>query len=245
MATVSISSGPFSTVLQIAQAFAREYSQPIPPSLSGSSDAGYLQLLEMIQSVGEFCLEETNWDFSKRDAVWSSVVGQDQGALDTLFPDGFTALVRDTLWDRTEMECIPGPIEDAERASYQAGFVSPHKRCWVKERRLYVWPSMEAGHTLAASYKSSHWLVSSAGVSKDQITEDADKPLFPRTVMKLGLAFYWKRAKELPYTLEEDRFLEALAAAGSRNVLRPVVHMDNEAPHPRPGIVVPLTNWGQ
>ena len=245
MATFTVPNRPGSTVLGIVQGFCREFAQPVPSGLSGSTDAGALQMREMLQSIGEFCLEATDWDFASRDVTWSALLAEEQGELQTLFPDGFVSLVRNTLWDRTEREVIPGPVSPGEWAAFRADFLSPDTRCYIARRRLYLWPAPTAPKTLSATYKSDHWLVSSVGASKAVITADDDSPLLPTPLMRAGLAFYWKRAKELPYAVEEKRFMDMLSDYGSRNVLRPALQMDNEATGPRPGIIVPITGWGQ
>lgn len=245
MASFAVPDRPNSTVLGIVQSFCREFAQPVPAALSGSTDAGSLQLREMLQSVGEFCLEYTDWDFTQRDATFVTVATEDQGSLQTLFPDGCVALVRNTMWDRDEREQIPGPVSAAQWAAFRTDFVSPYLHCYVARRRLYLWPIPEAGKVVSTSYKSDHWLVSPVGASRAVIVEDADTPLFEVPLMKAGLAFYWKRAKELPYAVEEKRFLDMLMDYGSRNVLRDTLHMDNEATGPRPGVIVPITGWGQ
>jgi hypothetical protein len=200
---------------------------------------------EMLQSIGEFCLEYTDWEFTRRDAVWTSTTVEDQGDLQSLFADGFISLLRGTLWDRDEREPIEGPVSDAEWAAYRADFLSPHMRCYVARGKLYFWPAPTAAKTVSASYKSDHWLVSSSGASKSVITADDDRPLLTPPLMKAGLVFYWKRAKELPYAVEEKRFLDMLSDYGSRNVARPTLQMDNEQLGPRPGIILPITGWGQ
>lgn len=245
MATLAVPSRPQSNVLGIVQSFCREAAQPVPAGLQGVTDAGTLQMREMLQSVGEFCLEYTDWEFSQRDATWTSVAAEEQGNLQTLFPDGCVSLVRNTMWDRTEREQIPGPVSAAEWASFRSDFVSPYSHCYIARRKLYIWPVPPAGHEMVTVYKSDHWLVGADGGSKSVITADADVPLFETSLMKAGLFFYWKRAKELPYAVEEKRFLDMLMDYGSRNVGRATLHMDNESSGPRPGVIVPITGWGQ
>jgi hypothetical protein len=245
MATFTVPNRPNSTVLGIVQSFCREYAQPVPTGLFGSTDAGALQMLGMLQSVGEFCLEATDWEFTLRDVAWTAVASEDQGALQTLFPDDFVSLVKDTLWDLDGREIISGPVSHQAWAAFRADFLSPTHSCYVARRHLYIWPAPTLGTNLSATYKSSHWVVSFAGASKSVITADDDTPLLEIPLVKAGLVFYWKRAKELPYAVEEKRFLDMLSDYGSRNSTRATLRMDNEASGPRPGIIVPITGWGQ
>jgi hypothetical protein len=233
------------SVLGIVQSFCRSYAQPVPAAINGSSDAGALQLREMLQEVGDFCHEYTNWEYAIRDTTWTSVAAEEQGAIATLFPDDCSQLIESTIWNRDERELIQGPVSPQEWAAFQANFMSPNKRCYVARRRLYIWPAPEAGQTYSGIYKSRQWLVSVSGTSKSYITADDDFPLLPVTLMKQGLVFYWKRAKELPYAVEEARFMDMLSDLGSQNMMRETLQMDNQARAPRPGIIVPITNWGQ
>lgn len=236
---------PGNQILGLIKSFCRTYAQPVPASTDGSSDAGSLQLREMLQDIGEFCREFTDWQFCRREVTWAALPQVSQGPLHTIFPDAYAQIMTDTVWDIAERQLVLGPVSDAEWASFQASFVSPWKRCYVARNQLHIYPAPETGRDYFAIYRSRHWLVGNDGETKEFITADADTPLFPATLMKAGLAFYWKRAKELPYATEEARFLDMLSDLASQNIIRPVLQMDAQVRPPRPGIVVPLTNWGQ
>lgn len=247
MATITPPSGPRFTVLGIVQNVCAALGQPVPGALKGGSSTA-LQWQQLLQEVGEFAQEYTDWEFCRRTAEWTVVsASMDQGLIRTRAPDsgGSLRILPGSFWSLTQRLRVQGPVSEAQWASFMAEFASPWKHCRLAEGRIWIFPAPSLDEVYRFQYLSNHWVVTSDGVTKDWIDADTDVPLFTPSLMRKGLAFYWKRAKELPYLAEEARFMDALADYASANVLRQTVYMDNDAKPANPGIVVPITGWGQ
>lgn len=247
MAVITPPSGTRYTVLGIVQSVCSALGQPVPGAVKGGS-AGALQMQQLLQGVGEFCQEYTDWEFCRRSAQWTaSNATLDQGSIRSRAPDSGPGLriVPKTFWSQTQRLRVEGPVSEAQWASFLTDFASPWKHCRLAEGKIWIFPAPSVGEVYLFQYLSNHWIVDASGNSKDFIDNDTDVPLFPVSLMKSGLMFYWKRMKELPYVLEEARFMDQLADFASANTLRQDVHMDSQAKVAHPGIVVPVTNWGQ
>lgn len=230
-----------SPVLQIVQAFCREYALPVPSAILGTSDAGGLQMLGILQLVGDYILGITNWEQTAVYAAWPSVAGSYQGALATLFPLGFTQIIPTTLWDLTDKRPLRGPLTipqwQTDSASTQNSF--PPFTFSVYGGRLYTSPTTPAGHTFACYYKSSRWILSN-GAPVANWAADSDTCLFSDALMKAGLRAFWLRVKQMPHRFEMELFEDlALKEASLRAFLPPVDIAAGAAPS---GIAISLWN---
>jgi hypothetical protein len=233
-----------STVLQLVQSFAREYALPQPGSIQGSLDAGALQLRELLIAVGEHIWSVTNWQECSIRASWTSVAGELQGTLSTLFPLQFAHIVPQTFWDITARIPFKGPVNDALWQNQIAVLsATPFYRFKIYANQLHVTPTMPAGHTLSLFYKTRSWITDGT-TSKTSFTTDADSSVFSDRLMKLGLKAFWLRAKQMPHRFEMEMFEDAVLQEGSINTVRPILHLD--APEtPSFGIAIPLGGWAR
>jgi hypothetical protein len=231
------------TVLDLVKSFCREYALPVPSGLQGSSDAGALQMRELLITVGENILAQSNWQECSRRVVWSSLSGEDQGDIDALFPEDFAGIVPQTFWDLTQRLPLTGPVNDVNWQSRQAlnpsGPVYAYK---VSGNRLLTTASMPAGHQLSLYYKTRRW-IRSGTVTQTQFTADTDTSVFPDTLMKLGLRAFWLRIKQMPHRFEMEQFDDAVAREGSISSIKPILKLDASSDTSGYGIVIPNGNW--
>lgn len=235
--------GTAPTLLETIQAFSREYALPVPAVVGGSNDAGVLQLQEIYQSVGDDLITRTDWEFSRTTASWVAPGGRLQGRLTDLLPLRPLALVSDTFWDVTSQERIEGPLSPDVWQSHLVLNSAVVPKFMIAEGNIEVFPDRPAGHVMSLRYKSASWVVDEQGARKARATADTDRPLFPHNLIKLGMIFWWKRIKEMPYGVEQLRYEAAVEDLGSSNMVRPVLHMDGAFQPSQPGVVVPVRNW--
>lgn len=234
---------PNSTVLSLVQSYCREYNLPVPTALQGSSDAGALQLREILQRSGREAWKRANWQKCSRRISWASVAGADQGNLDTLFPENFANLIPNTLWNQTQRRRILGPVADGNWQIQQAVYpTGPLYHFRIAQNRLQISTAMPAGHTLSAIYKTQNWMTS-GGVDGARYLTDADLSYFSDDIMLAGLRAYWLRAKQMPHVLEMEEFDNVVRQEASKNTVAPVLYMDAPEPTSFPGIIIPTGNW--
>jgi hypothetical protein len=231
-----------SSVLELVKAFAREYALPPPAIIQGGGDAGALQLRELLMTVGEFIWEKTNWQECSIRSTFTSVAGEDQGLISTLFPRQFAHIVPNTFWNVTARIKFTGPVLDANWQNQKALMgTSPLYRFKIYGGRLYVTQTMPAGHELSLFYKSRSWITDGVDL-KPTFTADTDSSVFSDRLMKLGLRAFWLRIKQMPHRFEMEQFEDAVAAEGSINTIRPIMSLD-EGTLPTFGIAIPLGGW--
>lgn len=230
-----------STVLQLAQSFCREYALPVPAAISGTSDAGGLQIRELLQLAGDHVWGLTNWEQSVVYKSWASLAGSDQGALATLFPSGFAQIIPSTLWDTTDKRPLRGPLSipqwQSDSASTQNSF--PPFTYAVYGGHLYTSPTTPAGHTLSCYYKSYNWIISGGSRTAAWAT-DSDTCDYSDAVMKAGLRAFWLRIKQMPHRFEMEFFEDIALKEASLHAFHPPADMAAGAASS--GIAVSLWN---
>ena len=229
-----------STVLQLVQSFCREYGQPAPGALQGSSDSGALQMRELLQTVGEYAWSIANWSQCVRQGSWTSVAGASQGALTTLFPLNFEAIIRDTLWDGTVRRGMKGPMSlSSWQAASQLSSGFPPYSFTVVNGSLVTSTAMPAGHAMSCYYKTKNWIVS--GGSEAMVwTTDSDTSVFSDRLMKAGLKAFWLRIKQMPHQFEMEAFEDITLQEASSQAFQLPLSMDQDQSGAF-GIMIP--NW--
>lgn len=235
------------TPILLAQSFARLYNLPVPNVLVGSTDAGVLQLMEVINKLGKDIARQGNWQVQSRRATWISIQGEDQGTVDSLMPDNCDHIVPRTFWDDTLRRPIFGPVGDTDWQMLKA-FVpgTPLYQFKIMDNRVLIYGPMIAGHQLSTIYQTKNWL-KVAGTDPqeyaDVITSDDDEIVFPEDILDLGMEYMWRRVKKMDYLDEKAVYEAACMATLSKDNVQPVLHMDEPDQTLTPGIWVPAGNW--
>ena len=239
----------YSSCLSLVQSFCREYNLPVPGALQGASDAGALQMRELLHTVGEELWAQTNWQQCSRQITWSAVSGSDQGNIETLFPAGFDKIIPRTFWNLTAKQTYAGPLSPQLAQNNTAyGLATPQYYYYIQGQRLRLQTSQAAGDSLSLWYKSRNWVVTSGATvdnfaNAQSFTLDSDTCVWPDALMKRGLRAFWLRMKQMPHKAEFDQFDDMRWSEGSANTVQPILSMDGTSLEPRAGIVIPLGNW--
>lgn len=230
-----------STILQLVQAFCREYAQPTPASIQGSSDAGALQMRELVQTIGEFAWSKANWQQCVRYKSWLSAAGADQGDLNALFPLQFASLIQDTLWDNTAKQKFKGPISTAQWQAWNqmSGGFPPYAYSIVNNR-LETSSALPAAHTMSAYYKSRNWIISGGSEALIWAT-DSDTCVFADRLIKAGLKAFWLRIKQMPHRFEMEAFEDIVLQEATLNMFKAPLSIDGSDSN-NFGIVIPTWN---
>lgn len=233
-----------STVIELVQSFCREYGLPVPTGIAGTPDAGALQMRELLQNVGTHVWAFSPWQECLRYVTWTSITGQDQGAIKTLCSEDMANIMPGTFWDLTTTQEITGPVSDVTWMTLTARDVQgPMYNYRIANGRLEVLGPMVEGHSLALIYRSRRWVVPVTGAKKTTFTIDTDTCLFSDSLMKAGLRAFWLRIKQMPHKLEMEIFENMLAAEASSGTAKSVLQLDGTGGTPAAGIVIPLGNW--
>ena len=233
----------FSSVLSIVQSYCREYAIPVPNVLTGSTDAGALQMRELCQTVGEYIWSATDWQQCSRRVVFAANGLANLGNIYTLCPENMASIVPRTFWNNSLRREMYGPVNDLNWQS-QLSLAPPGPLYYfrISNNNLETSAVVPLNHSLSLIYKSFNWVL--AGTTPKQFyTLDTDTSVFSDQLVKAGLRAHWLRAKQMPHKYEFERFEMLVLQEASQNTVRPILSTDGESTTHRPGILVPIGNW--
>lgn len=230
------------SLLQIATQFCQETGLPVPAGLVGSQDGHATQLRALLIATANE-LTEYRWGEQKKRVTWTSTAGTDQGDVLTVFGPDYRELSPGTFWDETLRRPIFGPPGDVSWELYQA-LVNPGPLYTynILQNRVLINPAMPAGHTLAATYWSSFYVIDASDNYIAAPNDDSDRFVFPDQVMLLGLAWKWKKVKGEDWEADRTLWMDSIARNIPKNT-QPVKFLDQDKIRGIPGIVIPAGSW--
>lgn len=234
------------TLLEIVQEFCRRTGTRVPPFVAGSTDSGVLQYMALLSEVCTYIVDEGHWNELIREATFTTVDGEDQGALTTLAPNGFLGIVNRTIFDRTQKVPLYGPMSpqdwQQEKAFVPSGPLYSYR---IRGGRLLFMPAAEAGHSCAFEYYSDFFIYNPVDdVYKRYFTKDTDEFLLDEKLALLGLRAVWKKEKGMAYAEDYDQFVRSVANSAARNGTKPTISMNDDTDvYVGPGIIIPPGSW--
>lgn len=233
------------TVLALVQDFCDRNGLPRPTALFGSTEKGVRQyqamMRETVRDLGEY-----SWQQSTVYTTWTSVAGQDQGTLESIFGAGYAGLVQDSMWNQTRHMRIYGPLsEQIWNALQTLPNAGPEFQMWISQNHLYTSPAQVVGETLAATYFTKFNVLDTDGITYKEIpTADGDTLLFPDNVVDKCFTYKWKKQKgESSWSDDYNDYMGLVA----KNIVKDGATKLNMSPAPnrgvQPGIVIPPGSW--
>ena len=237
------------TVLSIVQDHCRIHALNVPTAVINSTDTGVQQLFGILKELLDEIVNESKFNVTTMEAVFSTVAGEDQGALQTLAPFGYQFAYFETFYDRTLRRPLYGPLDETEWQQIKAlPNPGPFYKFRIRGDRLLINPAPVAPFsTLAFEYASS-WCVKDGGTSalKATITLDNDTFIFPEHLLRKGMMFRWKQIKGLPYQEDQTQYYNLLNNYIARDKVKQRINVANPSqPDIKPGVFVPSGNWMQ
>lgn len=234
------------TALSIVQRHCQANALSVPTGLVGSTDSGVVQFLALLNDVIQEIVQESKFNVITYETVFTVIAAEDQGAMETLAPYGYQFAYFETFYDRTLRRALYGPLNETEWQQIKAiPNPGPFYKFRIRQDHLLINPAPTAPlSTIAFEYASSYAVVSNAGTPKALVSEDTDNFVFPENILYRGLAFYWKRAKGLPYQSDEVQYYNLLNNYIARDKVKRRINVAD--PYPKdlsPGIFVPSGNW--
>ncbi len=231
-------------LLQIVQKFCQRTHLSVPTSVYGSSDQQVVQIQGLLEEIGidlnsRFALQPMQFSITH-----TTIASDDQGDMASIAP-GYGSLKNFTIWDRTRILPVLGPLSGIEWQALLALFVNgPYYQFRILDNHLMVNPNPPAGETWAFEYISDNWIKNGA-TYKQFFTADDDVPLINPALLIVGLRAWWKMEKGLDYA-ELMRMYESMAKdVANKDGGKPMLSMDNgDKQWPRPGIWVAPGSWG-
>lgn len=212
------------TLLTICQDAADDIKITRPQTIVGNTSTEAQSLLRAAQKVGKRLMSAYAWQILRGEQTFTSVATETQTAI---LPSDFDRIIPETLWDRTDMVLISGPISATEWQGKKAHQYSDTRnpKFILRGGIIAVQPTLSAGHTLAFEYVSNLWCQSAALAGQTRWAADTDTAKIDEELITLGVTFEY---------LDSDGLPSAKAAAAYQERYKLLVKNDQ----PTAGIMV-------
>lgn len=234
------------TVLQIVQDVCARRGLPVPTSVVNSRDSQIVQMAGLLQTVLNELVRDYQWEALTYEATFTTVLGEDQGAMTTLAPNGFVKVITSTFFNRTRRIPFYGPLDERQWQQLKTlPNPGPYYRFRIRGGRMLFTPPGVAGENCAFEY-SSDWVLASNStlVTKyARLAADTDVVLLDGTMVGLGLETYWLKAKGQDWSTEWKLWQNALDEAKGRDASKAVLSLDGPSNTIQPGVFVPAGSW--
>jgi len=233
------------SLLTIAQNFCQRTGLPVPTFVIGSTDAQVIQILALLNEVLEDLVDRATWSALTEETTFVTTAGEDQGAMTTIAPKGFSRVLQETIFNRTLRLPIYGPMRAEQWQALKAlPTTGPFYKYRIRGGRLLFNPVAVAGHTCAFEYASTWIVLALDGTTRrSAFAADTDTTLLDEKLILAGLRWKWRSEKGLDYAEEFRRYEELVNNASGRDATKPVLNMGAGVSDYRPGIFVPSGNW--
>ena len=233
------------SVLSLIQRMCERVNVPSPSTVLGSSDDQVKQLKALLEEEGNDLASRGSWEALTQEASHTTLAAEDQGTISSIASNGFRYVKNQTIWDRTDMLPITGPMDGSEWQSMKARVnTGPRYQYRIRGGKLLVNPAPVAGHDWRFEYISKYWIIGVDGTSyRNYFTLDTDELLLPEELLLMGLRWRWLREQGLDYAelfrTYEAQVKDALGRDGSKPILR----MDEGGGGPQPRVYAPPGSW--
>ena len=136
------------SMLTVIQEFCRRTNITVPAAGMGSTDSQVLQLIALLNEIGNDMALRGSWQALTFEANHTTVATEDQGAIATIASNGFRNLKNGTIWDRTTVLPVCGPRDAADWQAMKANLVQgPLYTYRIRGGRFLVNPIPPAGES--------------------------------------------------------------------------------------------------
>jgi hypothetical protein len=232
------------TLLEIIRSFCQRTGLPAPNFVMASTDAQIIQLRALLQEVIEE-LVLLDWVGLIKESTFTTVAMEIQGAMTTLAPSGFRAVLSDTIFNRTLRLPLYGPLAASKWQARKAlPTTGPFYMYRIREGNLYFSPTPSAGNLCAFEYYSKLAIIPAASTPSETLVADSDTFLLDPRLLLAGLRWKWKCEKGLDYAEDFSRYQIMIQTILGQDGTKATLSLDSEAGAAmQPGIFVSPGSW--
>lgn len=234
-------------LLQITQAACARLAIPVPNAVVSSTNSQVMQLLALANEEVQECSTRFKWTRLRQFQTFSTLNQFEQtGALPTGFDDQTDYIVNETMWDRTTVRKVFGPLTpeqwENERAFPVYTPIAP--AYMIQDGKLYLTPAPDAGDTLAFETVTQKGVRSAANAYQVYFQADTDVSIFGDPLATKGTLWRFKQAKGFDYSQEfasyESMVNTMYAKDGGRPRLNLAYGLNRRLAYPAN---LPVGNW--
>lgn len=194
------------SLLTIIQGACGRLAIPVPTAVVSSTNAQVVQLYSLANEEGQTCCARFDWRRLIGEVVFATLAQLEQtGAI----PSDFDHIVNESMWDRTTVRKVFGPLTDGQWQNERAFPVyTPIAPAYIIYSELNLTPAPAAGDSLAFNYVKNTWARSALSVAQSQYLADTDTSIFGDVLSVKGVIWRWKAAKGLDYANEFQDYEE-------------------------------------
>lgn len=217
-----------------------------PTVATGSSDPKVLQCLEFLNEAGQELAARYTWQVLTNETVFTTVATESQGTLAALTAPGFSYILNNVMWNRSQRRPVFGPRSDAEWQNLKATFIAgPWVQFRIRQNQLLFLPAPPAGQMVAFEWMSSYWASNGSGtIFNSSFQSDSDVSLLDERVLGLDTLWRFRRANKLAYDEDYNKAQAAIEDLVSRDGTKPTLNLNGIATDVPFGTVIPAGNWG-
>ncbi len=227
-------------VLEIIQRATNAIGITEPTVALASTSPNVVQLVELLNQEGRSLSSRYDWEALTFEQTITTVATESQGLLSALITNGHTyrSIINETIWNRTDMEPIYGPLSPSVWQSEKAFAVTgPYSQYRIRGGALLFSPAPDAGETCAFEFVSNSWVSNLAGTTYYRnVQADTDLVLLNDELMLAGLEWRWLKKKGLSYSQEFQDYERMVVDAMAKDGSKPRLSLENV---PRETNVIP------
>lgn len=227
------------SLLTIAQSVSMRVMKQRISTAATNADVKTAQMVEFINEDGQELAARHSWQALINESTFNTVATESQGLITALAGADFSFIVNQTLWNRSRRRPLFGPISSAQWQAFKAQFSqSPWGQYRLRGNAILITPVPTAGDAIYFEWCSKNWC--SAGTS---MTADTDTSKLDERIHVLGGIWRWKRAQQLDYSEDKDKYEKAIDDSITRDGSKGVLDMSGGGKDFFPGYLVQAGNF--
>ena len=216
------------SLLTIIQAACSRLAIPVPTAVVSSTNSQVMQLYALANEEIQECTFRFPWTKIREFQTFSTLNQLEQtGALSSDFDEQTDYIIPETMWDRTTVRKVFGPLTpeqwENERAFPVYTPIAP--AFMVQNATLYLTPAPAAGDTLAFEICVQKGVRSSASAKQVYFQADTDTSIFGDPLTTKGVVWRFKKMKGLDYSDEFQSYENMINVMYARDGARPRLNL--------------------
>lgn len=227
------------TLKTMANAAQDILSLPRSSVVASSTDQNVRTLLQLANQEGRELSRRHAWNKLVKEKTFTATADDVQtGAV----PSDMQMFIQDSMFNRTNVRRVTGPMSPEEWQAQQALSVSVLTDAFrFRGGDILITPTPAGTETYAFEYVSDQWCESSGGTGQSAWTADDDTGVLDENLMLLGIVWRFRKARGLDYAEEmasyEKEVVQAIMRDGSRRTIN-YSFDDSLYDHAKPPLVI-------
>ena len=195
------------SLLTIVQAVADEVDILRPTSVISNNNSEVQKVLRLSNKVGDRLMKVFPWQILSIEKIYTSVGTEEQT---NFFETDFDRFLPETMWNRSDIFMISGPITAQEWQGLKATSYSDteHRKFRFRGDSMLIIPLIDAGKTIAYTYVSKNWCQSSGSVGQTAWAADDDTGILDEELITRGTIWEYLNAESLPNATQAASYEE-------------------------------------